>query len=71
MEKLTINIPENKSTLVKQILKGLGVTILQESHITNSEYKKKLASVSTWSEEEVKVLEENKNAFQNFKPEQW
>jgi len=71
MEKLTINIPENKSTLVKQILKGLGVTILRESHITNSEYKKRLASVSTWSEEEVKVLEENKNAFQNFKPEQW
>ena len=27
MEKLTINIPDKKSSLVKQILKGLGVTI--------------------------------------------
>jgi hypothetical protein len=27
METLIINIPEKKSTLVKQILKGLGVTI--------------------------------------------
>ena len=27
MERLTINIPDKKTALVKQILKGLGVTI--------------------------------------------
>lgn len=29
METITINIPENKSAVVKQILKELGVTILK------------------------------------------
>ncbi len=31
METLIINIPDKKSTLVKQILKELGVTITSES----------------------------------------
>ncbi|MES2277740.1 MAG: hypothetical protein V4592_17065 [Bacteroidota bacterium] len=70
MERLTINIPTNKSTLVKQILKGLGVTIQAESHIQPSDYKQKLTSVSTWTEDDLKVFEENK-AFENLKPEQW
>ncbi len=32
METLVINIPDKKSTLVKQILKGLGVTIKSETN---------------------------------------
>jgi len=31
IETLIINIPDKKSTLVKQIFKGLGVTILQDN----------------------------------------
>lgn len=71
MERLTINIPEKKITLVKQILKGLGVTIQQETHSNISAYKKKLANVSTWSDEDIKVFEESKKAFENLKPQQW
>ncbi|HEY4327173.1 MAG TPA: hypothetical protein VGN20_24510 [Mucilaginibacter sp.] len=71
MEKLTINIPDEKSTLVKQILTDLGVTIQSESSAKPSDYKKKLASVSTWTEDDLKVFDESKKAFENLRPEQW
>jgi len=67
MEKLTINIPEKKSILVKQILKGLGVSFQQETHTNSSAYKQKLAKVSTWSDEDLKSFEEDKKAFENLK----
>ncbi len=45
METLIINIPEKKSNLVKQILKGLGVTIQQIDKPNLSDYKKKIAKI--------------------------
>ncbi|QNL49897.1 hypothetical protein H8S90_24930 [Olivibacter sp. SDN3] len=70
MERLVVNIPESKSSLVKQILKGLGVTIQQESKSNAPIYKKKLTKVTTWSDEDVNILEESKKAFGGFKPQQ-
>lgn len=54
METLIINIPEKKSTLVKQILKGLGVTIHPTSKTGVSGYKQKLANVSVWTDDDIK-----------------
>ena len=71
MEKLTINIPEKKSTLVKQILKGLGVTIQQEDHKKLSSYKKKITKVSTWTNDDIKRFEDGTKAFESLKPQQW
>ena len=71
MEKLTINVPEKKSSLVKQILTGLGVTIQQKSPANITAYKKKLAKISVWSDEDLKFLKESNNAFENLKPQQW
>ena len=71
MERLVINIPERKSTLVKQILKGLGVTIQHESKSTPSAYKQKLTKVTTWADEDLSVFKESKKAFENLKPQQW
>lgn len=71
MEKLTINIPQKKSSLVKQILKELGVVILPEKQMDASEYRKKLANISVWSEEDLKVFEESAKAFENLKVQQW
>ncbi len=62
METLTINIPDKKSTLVKQILKGLGVTI-QETPPAGSDYKAKIMKVSTWTEEDIKAFDEAKKSF--------
>jgi len=56
MERLVINIPESKSNLVKQILKGLGVTIQQENESNPSVYKQKLTKVTTWSDEDLSEI---------------
>lgn len=36
-----------------------------------SGYKNKILSVSTWSEEDVKVFEENKKLFNQWHPAAW
>lgn len=71
MERLTINIPKEKSSLVKQILKELGVIIQPEKKMNLSDLRKRLANVSVWSDEDLKVFEESKTAFENLKPQQW
>ena len=71
MERLVINIPEEKSSLVKQILKELGVTIQPEKKVNLSDVRKKLANVSVWSPDDLKIFEESKLAFETFKPQQW
>lgn len=57
MEKLIINVPKEKSQLVKELLKELGVTIEKEK-MDMEAYRKDLAQVSTWTDEEVKIFEE-------------
>lgn len=71
METLIINIPDKKSTLVKQILKGLGVTILENSQTKESAYRKKLLKVSTWAEEDLKNFENSRKSFEDLRPQQW
>lgn len=60
MERLTINIPETKSSLVKQILKELGVVIQPEKKANTSDFGEKLANVSVWSDDDLKVFEKFK-----------
>jgi hypothetical protein len=71
MERLVIDIPDAKSILVKQILRGLGVTIQQEIKSQPSAYKKKISQVSNWTEEDLKTFDEGKNAFENLTPSEW
>lgn len=70
MERLIINIPEKKSTLVKQILKVLGVTIQLEGKSISSTYKQNLTKVTIWPDEDLIIFEESKKAFENLKPQQ-
>lgn len=71
METLIINIPDKKSTLVRQILKGLGVTIQENSQTKESVYRKKLLKVSTWEEEDLKNFEDSRKSFEDLRPQQW
>ena len=71
MEKLTINIPDDKSSLVKQILQELGVTIDRPAEQDTTSYKKKLSKVSHWTADDVKVFEEAKSAFDDLKVQKW
>ena len=72
MEKLTINIPEEKSTLVKQLLKELGVVFQPyEKKASVSDIRSKLTEVSEWSDEDLLVFEQSKQAFNKLMPPQW
>lgn len=71
MEKLGINIPESRSSIVKQILQGLGVNIQGMDNPVKGDYKQKLMKVATWTGADIKVLEGGKKAFNNFKSEEW
>ncbi|MGN7205871.1 hypothetical protein ACTHQF_16485 [Pedobacter sp. SAFR-022] len=71
MERLTIEIPESKSALVKQILEALGVVIKAKKQANTGDFRKKLADVTVWSEDDLKVFEESKIAFERLKPQQW
>lgn len=70
MERLIIDIPDKKSALVKQLLKELGVTIKNESDKSMSDYQKNLLKISVWTDDDLKVFEENKKSF-DWKPEKW
>ena len=63
METSIINIPEKKSTLVEQILKGLGIVIQSAGRTHISAYKQKLANISVWTDDHLKLFEESKNAL--------
>jgi hypothetical protein len=71
METLIINVPDKKIVLVKQILEGLGVAIQQSKKTASLNYKQKLANVSVWTDGDLEVFNEGKNAFENLRPEQW
>jgi hypothetical protein len=63
MERLIINVSKNKSKLVKQLLKELGVIIISESQADIAARKGRLLNVSVWTEDDLKVFEENRKAF--------
>ena len=70
MEKLIINVPKGKSALIKELLKELGVTIEQEK-MDMEAFKEKILQIPVWSDEDVKPIEEARNAFNSLKPVQW
>lgn len=70
MEKLIINVPKGKSALIKELLKELGVTIQQEK-VDMEAFKEKILQIPVWSDEDVKPIEEARNAFNSLKPVQW
>jgi predicted transport protein len=72
MERLVIEIPDKKIALVKQLLVELGVSIQHENEIsTPSEYQRNLLNVSVWTNEDLKVFDENKKSLESWKPQQW
>jgi hypothetical protein len=71
MERLIIDIPDKKSAFVKQLLTELGVTIQPQKEIDLSARKKRLAKISVWSDEDLKIFDESKKGFENWKPEEW
>ena len=70
MEKFIINVPEEKSQLVKALLKELGVTIEHEK-MDMEAHLKEIANMPVWSDEDLKPIEEARTHFDSLKPAQW
>jgi hypothetical protein len=66
VETLIINIPDKKSALVKQILKGLGVTIKAETsdQIKPSDYAKSIKISKKDAEQMRKDISESRNEWE-------
>ena len=58
MKTLLINIPEKQSSLVKQLLTALGLTIQKPDKTNLSNFKQSLANMSVWADEYIKIIEE-------------
>lgn len=71
METLIINIPEEKSNLVKSLLTELGVTFQNEKKQSIDDFKKALLNISVWTEEELETMESARKSFDSFKPVEW
>jgi hypothetical protein len=70
MEQLTINIPESKSAEIKGFLKSMGVLIDSPKLLNMDAYREKIAKIGTWSDDDLKVFDENRKAFDNVKPQE-
>lgn len=66
-----INIPEGKINIVKQVLHGLGVYPNDRDAPAKGDYKKRLLQVSTWSDADIKTIEDSGRAFTDLKAEEW
>ena len=71
MERLTINIPDSKSEEIKGFLKSMGVILESSKKLDVDAYRKKIAMISIWSEEDLKVFDDNQKVFNQFKPSEW
>ncbi len=71
MEKLTLNIPEDKFELVKKALISLGVDFNVEKKPKITDYKQDLKKISVWSEKSINEIENAKSAFNSLKIEEW
>jgi len=70
METLIINVPEEKSDLVKTLLTELGVTFHREAQ-SEKLRKENLIQVSVWSEDELAEIQKAGKGFNDIKPSKW
>ena len=71
MEQLTINIPESKSAEIRSFLKSMGVFVDHPKALDMAAYRAKIAKIGAWTDDDLKAFEENRKAFDNFKPQEW
>jgi hypothetical protein len=69
METLIIDIPDGKSTLVKQLLEELGVIIKPAATVDMSTYRENLLKISVWTDEDIKPIEEARKHFESLRPQ--
>jgi hypothetical protein len=70
METFVIHVPDKKSTLVKQILKGLGVTVQTENKSPNKTYAHDFLGLL--SKKDAKLMDDAiKGGCEKINPDDW
>ena len=71
MERLTINIPDAQSEEIKSFLKSRGIAVDTLKVLDLDAYRKKIANIGAWSDDDIKVFEENRKLLDTFNPQGW
>jgi hypothetical protein len=69
METLVINVPDGKSSIVKQVLHSLGVTMPGHDAPIKGDYKKQLLTITVWADDDLKQIEDAGKTINNLKAE--
>jgi len=71
MERITINIPDSQSEEIKSFLKSRGIAVDNPKTLDIEVYRKKIANIGVWTDEDLKIFDDNRKVFDNFKPLEW
>jgi hypothetical protein len=71
MEQITINIPDLQSEEIKSFLKSRGIAVNSPKSLNMDAYRKKIANIGVWTDEDIKVFNENRKVLDNFNPQEW
>lgn len=66
-----INIPESQSEEIKSFLKSRGILVDNPKALDMDAYRKKIANIGAWTEEDIKLFEENRKVLDSFNPQEW
>lgn len=69
MEKLIIEVPDEKIQMVKDLLKAIGVK--HSSFSKNRTKKEALANVSVWTEKDIDAIETVSKSMQSLSIKEW
>ncbi|QBQ40281.1 hypothetical protein [Sphingobacterium psychroaquaticum] len=71
MDKLILNIPKKKSTLIKKFLNDQGISYSKEDEFNSNKYKQKLKKISTWSKQDLEILKKVSGTITGIKIPKW
>jgi len=71
MERITINIPDSQSEEIKSFLKSRGIAVDNPKSLNIEVYRKKIANIGVWTDEDLKVFDDNRKVLDNFNPPEW
>ena len=71
MERITINSPDSQSEEIKSFLKSKGIVVDSPKSLNIEAYQKKIANIGVWTDEDLKLFDDNRKLLDNFNPQEW
>ena len=71
MQRITIDIPDSQSEEIKSFLKSRGIAVDSPKSFNIEAYRKKIANIGVWTDEDIKVFDDNRKVLDIFNPQEW